>query len=172
MKKFLIAGVAFAALSGCLPSPPQTSDEMRKAVRGGAMFSEYQTTQINRSYSAVTASIRNGAAKCLNRNFEQRSTYSPGPGMAPTTQITRIYYKTDIKARGNMTEVAVHRRYGNGGRTILGQEMQGLSYLIDITPSGRGAKVETYGGTIGYGALDKAVLQWARGGSTRCPDLP
>ena len=163
---------AIMALAGCMGSAPQTAEEMRAAVNGGAMFSQQTTQKVSRSYGAVVASVRQGVAKCMNRNVQQTFTSSPGPGFAPVRQTISFYYSTDVKSKGSFTEVAMHKRIGNGGTNILGMKQEGIAYVADIYPASGGAELKFYGGKFGYGPINKAVAQWASGGAIRCPDLP
>ena len=163
---------AIMALAGCMGSAPQTAEEMRAAVNGGAMFSQQTTQKVSRSYGAVVASVRKGVAKCMNRNVQQSFTSSPGPGFAPVRQTMSFYYSTDVKSKGSFTEVAMHKRIGNGGTNILGMKQEGIAYVADIYPASGGAELKFYGGKFGYGPINKAVAQWASGGAIRCPDLP
>jgi hypothetical protein len=91
--------------------------------------------------------------------------------MAPVTQVMNVYYKAEPRSNGSRMEVPVHRRMGSGKKTILGTDTQGIFYLIDVAPTSGGTKIELYGGKMGYGAMNAAVLSWAKGGSIRCPDL-
>lgn len=170
MKKPLFAITALTFMSACTTAP-QSTDELRSAVRGGAFLSEMQTHKVSRNYSAVVGSLRAGAQKCMNRNVEVKGYYSPGPNMAPVMQVSRTYYKTSVRNRGNSSELAMHRRNGNGG-TVLGMPQEGYAYVVDAMPAGGGTQLNIYGGKMGYGKLNKAVLQWARGGAIRCPELP
>jgi hypothetical protein len=163
---------AVMVLAGCLGSAPQTADEMRAAVNGGAMFSEQTTQKVSRSYGAVVASVRKGVDKCMNRNVQQSFTSSPGPGFAPVRQTMNFYYSTDVRSRGKFTEVAMHKRIGNGGTNILGMKQEGIAYVADIHPAAGGTELKFYGGKFGYDPINKAVAQWARGGAIRCPELP
>ena len=163
---------AVMVLAGCLGSAPQTADEMRAAVNGGAMFSEQTTQKVSRSYGAVVASVRKGVDKCMNRNVQQNFTSSPGPGFAPVRQTMNFYYSTDVRSRGKFTEVAMHKRIGNGGTNILGMKQEGIAYVADIHPAAGGTELKFYGGKFGYDPINKAVAQWARGGAIRCPELP
>ena len=171
VKAGMVLGAAMV-LGGCMGSAPQTADEMRAAVNGGAMFSEQTTQKVARSYSAVVASVRKGADKCMNRNVQQSFTSSPGPGFAPVRQTMNFFYSTDVRSRGTFTEVAMHKRIGNGGNNILGMKQEGIAYVADIHPVSGGAELKFYGGKFGYGPINKAVAQWAKGGAIRCPDLP
>ena len=170
MKKTIVGLLGLAALAACTPAP-QSASEMRDVVKNGAFMADYQTHKVARSYSAVASSIRTGANKCFNRNFQSRSTYSPGPGMAPVMQVMNVYYSAQPKSTGSRLEVPVHRRMGSGKKTLLGTDTQRIFYLIDVTPASGGAKIELYGGKMGYGAMNAAVRSWAKGGSIRCPDL-
>ena len=158
---------AVMVLAGCLGSAPQTADEMRAAVNGGAMFSEQTTQKVSRSYGAVVASVRKGVDKCMNRNVQQSFTSSPGPGFAPVRQTMNFYYSTDVRSRGKFTEVAMHKRIGNGGTNILGMKQEGIAYVADIHPAAGGTELKFYGGKFGYDPINKAVAQWARGGAIR-----
>ncbi|MBT8415581.1 MAG: hypothetical protein KJO30_14740 [Boseongicola sp.] len=171
VKAGMVLGAAMV-LGGCMGSAPQTADEMLAAVNGGAMFSEQTTQKVARSYSVVVASVRKGADKCMNRNVQQSFTSSPGPGFAPVRQTMNFYYTTDVRSRGKFTEVAMHKRIGNGGNNILGMKQEGIAYVADIHPVSGGAELKFYGGKFGYGPINKAVAQWAEGGAIRCPDLP
>ena len=170
MKKAILGLFALAAMAACTPAP-QTADEMRSVVKSGAFMADFQSHKVARSYSAVAASIRQGTEKCFNRNVQSRSTYSPGPGMAPVMQVINLYYSAKPRSTGSRMEVPVHRRMGNGQPTLFGQDTQGIFYLIDVAPASGGTQIDLYGGKMGYGAMNKAVLSWAKGGAIRCPDL-
>ncbi|MXQ07261.1 hypothetical protein GQ651_05320 [Alphaproteobacteria bacterium GH1-50] len=169
MKKAILGLFALAAMAACTPVP-QTAEEMRSVVKSGAFMSDFQSHKISRSYSAVASSIRQGTEKCFNRNIQTRSSYSPGPGMAPVMQVMNLYYSAKPRSTGSRMEVPVHRRNGNG-KPVFGMEQQGIFYLIDVAPASGGTQIDLYGGKMGYGAMNKAVLSWARGGAIRCPDL-
>lgn len=171
MRLKLSMGLVLAiGLSGCM-TPPQSAEEVRKAVKGGGFLTEHTKHNVSRNYSSVVASVRAGAKKCMNRNFQQRYSSSPGPGFAPVMQTVNVYYSSTMKSKGKYTELALHRRVGSG-RSLFGGKTEGFAYVADIHPANGGAQVHFYGGKFGYGPINKAVLQWAKGGAIRCPDLP
>lgn len=171
--RFALGFVTLMAVSGCsVMSAPQSPAELRAAVNGGGFLTEATTTKVARNYAAVVASVRAGAKKCMNRNVQHTSVSSPGPGMAPVRSVINMYYKTDVASKGNFTEVAMYKRMGAGGTDMFGNKREGFAYVADIHPANGGAELKFYGGKFGYGPINAAVAQWAKGGAIRCPDLP
>ena len=94
MKKSLAIIAASFALSGCLQGPT-TTDEVRKLTASGKMFSKQSKLSVPRSHGAVTASLRKGAAKCMNRTVRTVST-TPGR-YGPQTSVIITDYKATVK---------------------------------------------------------------------------
>jgi hypothetical protein len=171
--RFALGFIAFVAVSGCsVMSAPQSADGLRAAVNNGSFLTEQTTQKVSRSYSAVVASVRAGAKKCMNRSVSQTFTSSPGPGFAPVRNTINMYYKTDVTSKGSFTEVAMQKRMGNGGTDMFGNKREGFAYVADIHPASGGTELKFYGGKFGYGPINTAIAQWARGGAIRCPELP
>lgn len=171
MKKVILGAIALAGVAACTPMP-QTAEEMRSVVKGGAFLSDQSSQVVSRNYSSVLAGVRAGAAKCMNGSQASQMTYRPMPGYAPVTQTMVAYYSTDMKSSGGKTELTMRKKM-QGAKVIGGgADNSGLAYLVDITPTSGGTRLDFYGGKIGYKDLNEALVRWAQGGSTRCPDLP
>lgn len=170
MKHSLIALGAVAALAACTPAP-QSASEMRSAA-GSAMFGQTSVQKVNRSYGAVVASLRAGAGKCLNRNQRVDMPYRPGPNMPVMTQSMVSYYSTTVKSSGSKTELMMRKKMQGAMLIGGGKDNSGVAYLVDVAPASGGTQLKFYGGKVGYGDLNKAVMQWANGGAIRCPELP
>lgn len=166
MKKTVLASAAFLALGACMQGP-SSPDEVRSTVNRGAMFTKATTVTVPRSFSAVTASLRQGAERCMNKT-ETSSGWTPGP-YGPQYYSSTTAYRTTVKSSGGRTELAMYQEVLGGG--FLPQP-KGYSYVVDATPGSGGTTLKFYGGRFGYGKIDAAVEQWARGGAIVCPDLP
>ncbi|QMU57537.1 MAG: hypothetical protein GKR98_04560 [Boseongicola sp.] len=163
----ILAGLAVA---GCTPAP-QSAAELRSAVNGGAFMSQQTTTKISRNYSAVVTSVRTGVRKCMNRTVVDEGYASTGYMNATQYYRTEVTYNTKVNSRRGFTELAMHKRVGNG-QTVFGMKQEGFAYVADIHPASGGTELKFYGGKFGNGPINKAVEQWAKGGAIRCPDLP
>ena len=168
MKKSLLALATFSTLAACAVAPtPQTAEEMRAAA---PVYGKVTTQNVSRNYGSVVASLRAGASRCLNRTVEDVIT-TPSTLTMATTQVLRATYKTTFRSRGGGTEMATYVRRGNGG-TVMGVKQEGIMYVVDAQPVAGGTQLKMYGGKNGFGPLNAAVLQWAKGGAIRCPELP
>lgn len=170
MKHSLIALGAIAALAACTPAP-QSAEEMRSAASSSA-FGQTTIQKVNRNYGDVVASLRAGADKCMNRNQRVDMPYRPGPNMPVMTQTMVSYYSTTVKSPGNRTELTMRKKMQGAILVGGGKDNSGIAYLVDVTPASGGTQLKFYGGKMGYGQLNNAVLQWANGGAIRCPELP
>lgn len=166
MRKSVFTIGAVVALSGCMQGP-QSPDEVRSAVNGGAMFSQKSTVMVPRSHAAVTASLQAGAKQCLNRT-QRRTSTTPGP-YGPQVSSYTTAYRGEVKTGGGRTELSIyHEVLGSG---FLPQP-KGYAYVVDATPATGGTRLDIYGGRFGNGDLNKAVVAWAKTGQIRCPELP
>ena len=168
MRNGLVVLVAAGLLAGCMQGP-QTSGEVRNFVDRVGMFSKKSVISVPRSHGAVTASLRAGAKKCMNRT-ETVSGWGPGP--APGSRVytsTTTAYRGTVSTSGGKTELQLYREVL--GRGFLPQP-KGVAYVVDAVPASGGTQLAFYGGRIGYGDINKAVESWARTGQIQCPDLP
>lgn len=146
---------------------PTSSDAVRQAASGGGLTGPKTTVVVSRSFSAVTASLGTGASKCLNRTQTTRPVTARAYG--PIGQTITTQYRTSVKTSGSKTEMAMYQEVL--GRSALPQP-KGFSYVVDAVPASSGTQLTFYGGRFGYGNLNRAVEQWARGGAITCPKLP
>lgn len=169
MKKTILLALAPFALIGCMQGP-QSTEEVRAATAGGSginsLFAKRTSINVSRSHAAVTASLRAGAKKCMNRVVRSTST-TPGP-YGPQTSTIITDYSATVKSSGGRSELALKQQVRGGFLPQPG----GISYVVDATPISGGTKLVFHGGKFGYSKLNAAVSQWARGGSIVCPDLP
>ena len=171
MTRSIFAIAAVFALSGCFGSAPQDAGQMRTMSKSN-VFGAQTSYKVARSYNGVVASLRKGANKCLNRNQVVRSTYRPGPMMAPVSRQMVFYYSTTMKSGRGGTEMMMRKKFQGAKLIGGGADNSGVFYLVDVKPASGGTVLNVYGGKIGYGELNAAVKQWASGGSIRCPELP
>ena len=164
MKKFVLAGAALA-LSGCMAGP-STTDDVRSMTSGNKLFGKQTVVNIPRSHAAVTASLRQGATKCMNRSVRNVST-TPGR-YGPQTSVYIIDYSSSVKSSNGRTELAMYQEVRGG---FLPQP-KGISYVVDATAMNGGTKMVIHSGRFGSKNMNAAVEQWARGGAIVCPKLP
>ena len=165
MRKKFVLFLAVLGLSGCMQGPTST-DEVRSMTATGSMFSKRSTVTVPQSYAAVTANLKKGAAKCLNRTVRSTSS-TPGP-YGPQVMTIVTDYSSTVKASGGRTELSLYQQV----RGSLFPQPKGISYVVDATPTSGGTQLVFHGGRWGYAQMNKAVEQWARGGSLTCPKLP
>lgn len=167
MKKAVLASCALLALGACMQAPT-SPDEVRSAVNRGSMFTKATTVTVPRSFNAVSANLRTGAQKCMNKTQRSSGT-TPGP-YGPIYESYTVAYRTDVKTTGNRTELAMYRELH--GVNIMFGSNKGYAYVVDAAPASGGTTLQFYGGKFGYKKIDAAVEQWARGGAIVCPPLP
>lgn len=162
IRKFSLTLITAVGLAGCVGGP-QTAAEFRSSA-GGA-FGKTTTITTGRSFQAVTASLRTGASKCMNRTVTNRST-TPGT-YGPVASVYTVDYRAQIATGGGRTELALHQEI----RGNLPQP-NGITFVADARPTAQGTEVTMYGGRFGYAEIFTAVGQWAKGGAIVCLDLP
>lgn len=153
-------------LAGCAPLP-QTADEFRNSDN---VLLTKSSTMVARSPARVSAAIQKGAQRCLNTQESQHIAYSTGYSRQ-TRRITADYDATIKRGRGGRGELSIYRV--TSGAYTPGSDNGGfMAYVVDVVPSGGQTRLDIYGGKVYYGDLNKAVLEWAKGGPLRCPAMP
>ena len=131
--------------------------------------SALQTVEVSRSFAAVQSSLRAGAERCLNRTVSRRD-WSPNPYGGGMYVTSYMKYSGAVSRTATGAELAVEQEMPRQAGLI--GNANGVTYVVDIMPSGGGTKLVLYGGKRAYAPLDAAVKQWAIGGRLTCPKMP
>ncbi len=137
-------------------------------MSGGALVQK-KSTMVPRAPSQVYASLQKGAQRCLNTSQTQYiSRATPYGGW---TQSIGHAYEGRFRRSGGKGELSILKQ--TSGALVPGSK-DGLyiAYVVDAVPVSGGTRLDIYGGRIGYGELNSAVTQWAKGGAITCPALP
>jgi hypothetical protein len=171
MKKLISSLIAAVALTGCMTAP-QTAQEMRQAVASGTPMSSGDSYMVSRSYSATRKSVLAGVDRCLTTT-QSMGIMTGGPmGMRGMHQIG-AFYRPYVSTKGGRTEIAIHKQVS--GAMVIGSNGTNalIAYVVDIAPGSGGTRIDTYGGSMGYGELNGAIRRWASGGAILpCPTMP
>lgn len=158
--------LATLLVGGCVTSHPQSADEFRQAVPGAA-FAKVEHYEVNRPYKEVSATFRKMAPKCLNISVktvsQSRTSY----------QVIVTDYKPTVVVGKNRTEFHLQQHHAQGVMKVT-KEPEGGYYLlvVDATPiDKRRTLIKSYGPSMGYKPLMKAVRGWATGENVGCPDM-
>jgi hypothetical protein len=155
-----------ALLQGC-GGMPQTADEFRKAVPG-AMLAKTDTYEVNRPVRDVAGTFQRRAPECLNmavRTVSQTST---------SYQNILTEYRATVVPGGERAELHLQQLHKGGGVIYPSKPPEGGSYIIvaDAYPlPGNRTRLQTYGPSIGYDVVYRAIRGWAAGDNLGCPDL-
>lgn len=161
--RVLLGLVPIMLLAGCV-TPPQTPDELRTGVRGGAMLTQMKTADIDRPLSAVFSSVKANADKCLNVTIVGSTPGTYGPVVESTTYRSRsrmissgkgeTLLQQDKRATGQMPP---------GGYYVLVADAKALS--------GQRSRVTIYGASVGYDEVFEAIMTWGKGQAHECPAI-
>lgn len=160
----VLLGIApIVLLAGCV-TPPQTPDEFRAGVRGGAMLTQMKTEDISRPLPDVFRDIKTNARKCLNVTIVGSTPGKYGPVIESTTyrsssrMIGKSHGETllqqDARATGKMP---------SGGYFVLVADSEALS--------ARKSRVTIYGASMGYDEVFEAIVAWGKGRQHACPAI-
>jgi hypothetical protein len=155
----IIAGI----VTGCV-TPPQTVDELRDGVKGGAALTKIEQAEINRPFAKTFAAIKNNADKCLNVTFTGTTPNTYGPVRES------IRYRSSSKMTGKTTAQMVLQQ----DKKATGKMPEGGYFvmLTDIEGTSDKTNVTIYGSSIGYDNVFKSVFAWAKGEKQPCPKFP
>ena len=161
----LICALALG-LAACGPIP-QTPSDMRALSNP---LIEKSSVSVPRSPNSVAKSLERGAWRCLNKYDTQHISFNTGYGVS-SRAITHMYETDMRKGASGRAELMVYKTT-QGAITPGAPGGKHLAYLVDIIPSSGGTKLEIYGGKMGYGDLNNAIVKWAKGGALSCPNMP
>jgi|GEM_PF-5875514 len=166
MKKLALGAICLSVVAGCA-SAPQSTAELR-AMSGGAMV-EKKSTLVSRSPGQVYASLSRGAKKCLNTSQSQHISRATAYG--GWTHTIGHAYEGRFRRTGGKGELSILK--ATSGAIVPGaKDGMYIAYVVDAVPVSGGTRLDVYGGRFGYGELNAAVTQWAKGGAFTCPALP
>lgn len=153
-----------ALLAGCV-TPPQTSDEVREGVKGGAAMTKTERLEVNRPFKSVFADVKTNTDKCLNVTLRSSTpgTYGPVGESVPYHARSRL-----ISDKAGETVLQHSKR-------TTGQMPEGGYFVMvmdteEIGPNKTGVAI--YGPSIGFQNIYDAVLAWAKGEKKACPKFP
>ncbi len=159
---------SFILVAGCAPVP-QNPGEFRLAVDKGAFMSNKDVSEVNRSYSRVSRSIKKMAPKCLNKRITTTSRTHNKYGGSTRTIVTD--YTAKVRKSKKKTELSWQQNIVSGSK-MIGNIPEGgfYSLVADFEPAGRKkTKVTIYGNSM-QKKIFNAIKSWAKG-KTLCPDL-
>jgi hypothetical protein len=159
--------VVLAVLLAACVAMPQTPEEFRKAVSGGAVLTKTENYEVNRSLKDVAATFRRKAPECLNVSVR---TVSQTTG---SYQNILTEYKPTVVADAGRAELHVQQLHKTGV-IYPSKPPEGGIYLFvaDASPiDGKRTRIQLYGPSKGYDVLWRAVRGWASGENLGCPDM-
>jgi len=161
MKRFFLLA-ATLLISAC--TGPQTASEFANFPTVSA-----ETTQINRSFSAVSASLRAGANKCLNKTEQgwvsQRVMNGFG-GMQTVQQNHVTTFSTEVATASGELQITMRKN-------ILADQMHEDGFiwlLIEAKSAAGGTSLSIHESNYGDN-ISAAIQSWANGGALICPTL-
>ncbi|MCK5237569.1 MAG: hypothetical protein KAR06_11395 [Deltaproteobacteria bacterium] len=163
MKKLLLASLIFI-LAGCV-TPPQTTQELREGIQGGARLTTMKEITVNRSFNSTYNSIKKNADMCFNLTV---TSTTPGR-YGPMTSIT-TWRSSSRKTGKGTAEMVIQLDARATGEMPPGGY---FSLLVDTESlSSKKTKVTIYGASIGWGDVFESIFAWAEGKKQECPKKP
>jgi len=161
------AAVAVVALASCAIKQPQTAEEFRKAVGGGAMMTKTESYEVNRPLRDVAAAFQRRAPECLRVSVR---TVSQTTG---SYQNILTEYTPTVLAGGERAELHVQQLHKTGVLYPSKPPPGGVYiFVADAYPEGaKRTRIQIYGPSRGYDVLHRAVRGWASGENMGCPDM-
>ncbi len=162
MKRYLLLA-ATMIVSAC--TVPQTAAEF-----ASFMSVSEQTIQIDRSFSAVSASLRAGADKCLNKTEQGwvRHHNMDGFGAMQTSQrYLTTAFSTEIATASGELQITMRKR-------SIPDQMYPEGYiwlLIEATSVDSGTSLSVHEARLGGDNIAATIQSWAKGGALICPTL-
>ncbi len=151
-------------VTGCV-TPPQTVEELREGVRGGAAFTKMQQDVVNRPFTETFEAVKKSANKCLNVTITGSTASNYGP------VIESVRYRSHSKMTSKKTAEMVLQQDARA----TGKMPEG-GYFVMLTDIERASSNKTnitiYGASVGYDNVFKSILAWARGEKQGCPKFP
>jgi hypothetical protein len=163
MKKIMILIMA-GLVTGCV-TPPQTVDELREGVKGGAAFTKMEKKEVNRSFAKAFDAVKKNADKCLNVTVTSSTPDRYGP------VVSHIRYRSNSKKTGSKTAEMVLQQDARA----TGKMPEGGYFvmLTDIVGDGSNkTQITIYGGSVGYDNVYQSIWAWAQGQKMGCPKFP
>ncbi len=153
-------------LSGC-GTMSATPDEMIQNVKGGGMFAQADTYDVNRPFAQVSETFRTKAPECLRRKL-RITMQQAGRASSSTVRV----YTPRVIVGNNRTRLTLQEKFE--GQKDLGKQPPPDGWYIlvaDAYPLGPNkTRVESY-----LNADEKivfgAIRSWAEGTNMGCPDL-
>lgn len=162
MRTLLTAGLLML-LAGCV-TPPQTPDELRNGVRGGAAMTQMKTAEVDRPLPAAFKNLKTRADKCLNVTIVGSTPGTHGPVVESTTfRSSSRMIGTDRGETLLQMDNRATGRMPQGGYYVLVADTEALS--------GRKTRVTVYGASMGYDGVFESIVAWSAGKSHDCPAI-
>ena len=162
MKQFSLLA-ACLLISACVG--PQTASEFANFPTVAA-----KTFEINRSYSAVSASLQAGANKCLNKT-EQGWVTQHGIDGFGNSRSSQVYmattFSTETAKASGETQITMRKN-------ISGDYMHENGYiwlLIEAKSTAGGTSLSVHEAQFSGENVAAAIQSWAQGGALICPTL-
>jgi len=163
MKRIVILIMA-GLVTGCV-TPPQTVEELREGVRGGAAFTKMEQQGFNRSFAETFEAVKKNADKCLNVTVTGSTPGNYGP------IIESVRYRSHSKMTGKKTAEMVLQqdaratgKMPEGGYFVMLTDIEGAS--------SNKTNIKIYGSSVGYDNVFKSIFAWAQGQKQDCPKFP
>jgi len=162
MKRFLLLA-ATLLISAC--TGPQTASEFANFPTVSA-----ETIQINRSFSAVSASLRAGANKCLNKTEQGWETQRIMNGFGTMQTVRRnltTTFSTEVTTGSGEIQITMRKN-------ISADRMHEDGYiwlLIEARSAAGGTSLSIHEANWGGDDISAAIQSWAKGGALICPTL-
>lgn len=162
MRGLVLVGVLTCILSACGSAPGPKVVTVSAPTKSVAAPGRV-TVVVPQAHSFVTANLKAGAQKCLNRQVKGSVTVAGafGPQVAEVT----TGYSSIVLQRGGLTELLVDETILQGGAGLPGGNAR---YLVDATPTIGGTRLDFYDGWQNRRALSQTVENWARTGQILC----
>jgi hypothetical protein len=113
-------------------------------LRKAVVPSKWDRVDVQRPHADVVKSLQQNAQSCLNRQVEGAT------------------FKSTMVSSKRRAELHVERSDEKGAYYV---------FVVDVTPTGKGTRLQLNFVNDGYDSLVRAVIAWARGGRHNCPDL-
>lgn len=166
MKRIPILLIA-ACIFGCV-TIPQTTNEVREAVKSGASMTKMDNQDINRKFIAVFNDVKFNADKCLNVVVTEWVPSSTGTNLGHNASTKfRSHTEKTSSETGEMVlqmDKKTSSKMPEGGYFVILADIEAVS--ADKT------RLTIYGPSMGYGNLFEAISSWAKGKNRECPKLP
>ena len=160
-----------ALTSGCLKQP-ETAQGFREMAGSHPML-EVESVMIARPISSVNRALALANERCIDGSYQNNNMAAPTQYGWRTTSMTSSY--TGILRGGGSgpAELEMRRKLTGAINVGAGPDGEAVAWVVTTSPASGGTRLDLYGGRMGYGELNRAMIAWAKGAPiTGCPTMP